>query len=154
MNNPRNIKYIAVHCTAGSQRTTIPALLAVFKDRGFKNPGYHYVISADGVIHQLLGEDQVSNGVKGFNSVSINVAYIGGVISQEGVLKSVDNRTPEQKASLRKLLEALKQRYPQAVIQGHRDFSPDTNGNGVVDPWERIKDCPCFDAKVEYADIK
>ena len=154
MNNPRNIKYIAVHCTAGSQRTTIPALLAVFKERGFKNPGYHYVISADGVIHQLLGEDQVSNGVKGFNSVSINVAYIGGVISQEGVLKSVDNRTPEQKASLRKLLEALKQRYPQAVIQGHRDFSPDTNGNGVVDPWERIKDCPCFDAKVEYADIK
>ena len=86
--------------------------------------------------------------------MSINVAYIGGVISQEGVLKSVDNRTPEQKASLRKLLEALKQRYPQAVIQGHRDFSPDTNGNGVVDPWERIKDCPCFDAKVEYADIK
>lgn len=154
MNNPRNIKYIAVHCTAGSQRTTIPDLLAVFKARGFKAPGYHYVISADGVIHQLLGEDQVSNGVKGFNSVSINVAYIGGVISQEGVLKSVDNRTPEQKASLRKLLEALKQRYPQAVIQGHRDFSPDTNGNGVVDPWERIKDCPCFDAKVEYADIK
>ena len=100
MNNPRNIKYIAVHCTAGSQKTTIPALLAVFKARGFNAPGYHYVISADGVIHQLLGEDQVSNGVKGFNSVSINVAYIGGVISQEGVLKSVDNRTPEQKASI------------------------------------------------------
>lgn len=154
MNNPRNIKYIAVHCTAGSQRTTIPDLLAVFKSRGFKAPGYHYVISADGIIHQLLSEDQVSNGVKGFNSVSINVAYIGGVISQEGVLKSVDNRTNEQKASLRKLLVELKKRYPQAVIQGHRDFSPDTNGNGVVDPWERIKDCPCFDAKVEYADIK
>ena len=154
MNNPRNIKYIAVHCTAGSQRTTIPDLLAVFKSRGFKAPGYHYVISADGIIHQLLSEDQVSNGVKGFNSVSINVAYIGGVISQEGVLKSVDNRTNEQKASLRKLLVELKKRYPQAVIQGHRDFSPDTNGNGVIDPWERIKDCPCFDAKVEYADIK
>ena len=154
MNNPRNIKYIAVHCTAGSQRTTIPDLLAVFKSRGFKAPGYHYVISADGIIHQLLSEDQVSNGVKGFNSVSINVAYIGGVISQEGVLKSVDNRTAEQKASLRTLIGELKKRYPQAVIQGHRDFSPDTNGNGVIDPWERIKDCPCFDAKVEYADIK
>ena len=154
MNNPRNIKYIAVHCTAGSQRTTIPDLPAALQSRGFKAPGYHYVISADGIIHQLLSEDQVSNGVKGFNSVSINVAYIGGVISQEGVLKSVDNRTTEQKASLRTLLGALKKRYPQAVIQGHRDFSPDTNGNGVIDPWERIKDCPCFDAKVEYADIK
>ena len=154
MNNPRNIQYIAVHCTAGSQKTTISSLLAVFKARGFKNPGYHYVISADGIVHNLLSEDQVSNGVKGFNSVSINVAYIGGVISQEGVLKSIDNRTPEQKVSLRKLLGELKKRYPQAVIQGHRDFSPDINGNGIVDPWERIKDCPCFDAKVEYADIK
>ena len=154
MNNPRNIQYIAVHCTAGSQKTTIPSLLTVFKARGFKAPGYHYVISADGTVHNLLSEDQVSNGVKGFNSVSINVAYIGGVISQEGVLKSVDNRTPEQKASLRTLLGELKKRYPRAVIQGHRDFSPDTNGNGIVDPWERIKDCPCFDAKVEYADIK
>jgi N-acetylmuramoyl-L-alanine amidase len=27
------------------------------------------------------------------------------------------------------------------------------NHNGVVDPWERIKECPCFDAMTEYMDI-
>lgn len=146
----RKIKYIAVHCTAGNQKQTINDLKAEFKRKGWKNPGYHYVISSDGTITQLLDENKVSNGVKGFNSISINVAYIGG-IDERG--KSVDNRTDEQKASLSSLLKHLHKKYPDALIQGHRDFSPDTNGNGIVDPWERIKDCPCFDAKDEYKDL-
>lgn len=75
-----------------------------------------------------------------------------GGISRSG--KPIDNRTPEQKASLRKLLTELKQRYPDAKILGHRDISPDVNHNGKVDIWERIKECPCFDAIPEYADIK
>jgi hypothetical protein len=28
-------------------------------------------------------------------------------------------------------------------------LSPDTNYNGIVDPWERIKECPCFEVKAE-----
>lgn len=146
----RSIKRIFVHCTAGSQRQKIADLQAEFKRKGWKHPGYHYVIQADGTITQLLGEQFVSNGVKGYNSTSINVAYMGGIDAQS---KAVDNRTPEQKASLVKLLKELKGRYPKAEILGHRDISPDTNGNGIVDPWERIKECPCFDAKVEYKDI-
>ena len=47
----------------------------------------------------------------------------------------------------------LKKKYPEAVIQGHRDFSPDLNKNGRIEKNERIKDCPCFDAKEEYATI-
>jgi N-acetylmuramoyl-L-alanine amidase (T3 lysozyme) len=78
------------------------------------------------------------------------VAYIGG-IDREG--KGVDNRTPEQKAALLDLLRELKRQYPTASILGHRDFSPDKNGNGIVDPWERIKECPCFDAIPEYKDL-
>lgn len=146
----RNIKYIAVHCTAGSQRQTVPDLLAEFRRKGWVYPGYHYVVSPDGKIMQLLDEDKVSNGVKGFNSVSVNVAYIGGIDANG---KGIDNRTDAQKKALRRLLANLKRKYPEAVIQGHRDFSPDTNGNGIVDPWERIKECPCFDAKKEYSDI-
>lgn len=153
MDNPRKIQYIAVHCTASSQKTTIKMLQDGFKARGFKNPGYHYVISADGTIHQLLSEDKVSNGVKGYNSVSINIAYIGGIEMKEGNLVAVDNRTDAQRANLIKLLKELRMRYPRAIIQGHRDFSPDTNKNGIIDPWERIKECPCFDAKIEYANI-
>lgn len=146
----RNIKYIAVHCTAGSQRQTVSDLMAEFRRKGWVYPGYHYVISPDGKITQLLDEDKASNGVKGFNSVSVNVAYIGGIDANE---KGADNRTDAQKKALRQLLANLKRKYPEAIIQGHRDFSPDTNGNGIVDPWERIKECPCFDAKKEYSEI-
>lgn len=146
----RKIDYIAVHCTAGSQRQTIADLQAEFKRKGWKNPGYHYVVSPDGKITQLLDEDKVSNGVKGFNSVSVNVTYIGGIDANG---KATDNRTDAQKKALRQLLGMLKKKYPEAVIQGHRDFSPDTNGNGKVDVWERIKECPCFDAKDEYKDL-
>ena len=146
----RSIKRIFVHCTAGSQRQKIADLQAEFKRKGWKHPGYHYVIQADGTITQMLGEQFVSNGVKGYNSTSINVAYMGGIDAQG---KAVDNRTEEQKASLVKLLKELKERYPKAEIMGHRDISPDTNHNGIVDPWERIKACPCFDAKEEYKEI-
>lgn len=98
-----------------------------------------------------MTEDLPSNGVKGYNHESINVAYMGG-ISRSG--NPIDNRTDEQKATLRELLTELKQRYPDAKILGHRDISPDLNHNGKVDIWERIKECPCFDAIPEYADIK
>ena len=146
----RNIKYIAVHCTASSQHATIKELLLEFKRKGWSKPGYHYIVDVSGKVFNTLSEDEVSNGVKGFNSNLINVAYIGGIDTKG---KPVDNRTDEQKKSLLLLLKALKKKYPNAIIQGHRDFSPDTNKNGIVDPWERIKACPCFDAKVEYKNL-
>lgn len=145
----REIKYIVVHATGGSPQTTIKELLLVFKGLGWKNPGYHYVVAADGTITQLLGEDNVSNGVKGYNRMLVNVAYIGGLANG----KYVDTRTAAQKASLLNLLGVLRKRYPNAIIQGHRDFSPDLNHNGIIEPNEFIKVCPCFDAKVEYKNV-
>lgn len=146
----RNIKYIAVHCTASHQSMTIEGLKQEFKRKGWVNPGYHYVVIPDGKISQLLDEDKVSNGVKGFNSVSINVAYIGGIDTNG---KPIDNRTDEQKASLRSLLKMLHKKYPTAVIQGHRDFSPDLNKDGKITPNEWMKSCPCFNAKEEYREL-
>lgn len=126
----REIKYIAIHCTAGSQRATVGDLQAEFKRKGWKNPGYHYVVTADGKIHQLLDDAQVSNGVKGWNHCTVNVAYTGGV-DQE--LKPTDNRTEAQKASMASLVRLLHKRYPQAVVRGHRDFP------------KVAKACPSFD---------
>lgn len=146
----RNIQYIAVHCTASHQSQTIEGLKQEFKRKGWINPGYHYVVSSDGKITQLLDEDKVSNGVKGFNAVSINVAYIGGIDTNG---KPIDNRTDAQKASLRSLLKILHKRYPTAVIQGHRDFSPDLNKDGKITPNEWMKSCPCFNAKEEYSSL-
>lgn len=101
-------------------------------------PGYHYIIKADGDIVNLLPIDQVSNGVKGFNSVSVNVCYIGGI---DGNGKPKDTRTPEQKESLLKILKTLKKEFPKAIIQGHRDFP------------KVAKACPSFDAKTEYQNL-
>lgn len=146
----RQIKRIFVHCTAGSQKQTVADLLAEFKRKGWRNPGYHIVVMPNGKTEQLLPDSRVSNGVKGYNSTSINVAYVGGIDANG---KAVDNRTDEQKKSLRILLKCLHTKYPEAKILGHRDISPDKNRNGIVDPWERIKECPCFNAIDEYKDL-
>lgn len=136
----RKIKYIAVHCTAGNQAATVDDLRKEFARKGWKNPGYHYVITADGVIHQLLDNEKVSNGVCGYNAVTVNVAYTGGI--DLATRKPLDNRTAAQKASLRAVLKVLHSLFPTAIIEGHRDFP------GVS------KACPSFDAKAEYADIQ
>lgn len=156
----RRITRIFVHCTASHQLTTTEqSLRAEFKAKGWKKPGYHYVVKTDGNIIQLLDETEVANGVYGYNQNSIHVAWIGGIQFKykDGKptkeLEAVDNRTSEQKAALFDLLVKLKLKYRSAMILGHRDISPDLNHNGVVDPWERVKECPCFDAMVEYMDI-
>ena len=135
----RQIKYLAVHCTATSQKTSISAIQSYWKNQlGWKMPGYHFIVMPDGEIVSLLPIEQVSNGVAGFNSVLINIAYLGGVDAKNF---PQDTRTPQQKASLLKLLKELKQKFPTAIIQGHRDF-PNVK-----------KACPSFDAKNEYKNV-
>jgi len=97
----------------------------------------------DGKIEKLLDESKVSNGVQGYNSTAINISYVGGV---DAKLKAIDNRTQAQKDSLFSLLIYLKQQYPKAHIMGHRDIWGKNPRN-----WK--KQCPCFDAEAEYANI-
>lgn len=150
----RHIKYIAIHCTAGFG--SVPAICRYWRHKlGWRNPGYHYIIDVDGKVSPLLPIDEISNGVKGFNEETVNIAYIGGVDPHD-YSKAMDTRTPAQKAAMLdviyKVLEELKQHQSLdgLIIQGHRDFSPDQNGNGKIEAWERIKECPSFDAREEY----
>lgn len=132
----REIKFLAVHCTATPQTATVSSIQSYWRNvLKWKMPGYHFIIKPDGDVVQLLEIEKVSNGVKGFNSVSINISYIGGVDSQN---KPIDNRTEAQKKALLDLLKKLKKQFPKAVIQGHRDFP------------EVKKACPSFNAKTEY----
>ena len=135
----RKIKYIAVHCTATPQTTSIDSIKNYWKTNlGWKMPGYHFIIKPDGEVVKLLSVDEVSNGVKGFNSETINISYIGGVDAKN---QPIDNRTPAQKATLLKLLKEFRAKFPNAIIQGHRDF-PNVK-----------KACPSFDAKNEYKNV-
>lgn len=133
----RTINYIVIHCTATQPDVKIESIKRYWRENlKWKNPGYHYMIKADGEIINTLPIDQVSNGVAGWNSQILNISYIGG-IDKSGNPK--DTRTEEQKRSIVKLLRELKSKFPKAKIQGHRDF-PNVH-----------KACPSFDAKKEYA---
>ena len=62
----RNIKYIAVHCSAGNQRSKAADIVAFHMrpvsqgGRGWKAPGYHYIIEADGTTCATWNEELVS----------------------------------------------------------------------------------------------
>jgi N-acetylmuramoyl-L-alanine amidase len=150
----RKIKHIVIHCSAGfGNRQSIERFWK--ESLGWKSPGYHLLIDLDGTIHELQPFNLPTNGVKGFNATSIHICYIGGVL-RENVKVAADTRTDAQEKALIYCIH-LAQRWielyqPLAGVKilGHRDFSPDKNGNGVVDSWERIKECPSFDAIIEY----
>lgn len=146
----RKINRIFIHCTGSQIGATVDNILHTFKVLGWKNPGYHYLIDYQGKITQLLSLDKIANGVKNYNANSIHIAYIGG-IDKSG--RQYDSRSPEQKKAIISLLKKLRCLYPSAIILGHRDISPDTNRNGIVDQCEYIKACPLFNAKEEYANI-
>ena len=135
----RDIKYIVIHCTATQPNTKKEAILSYWKNTlKWKSVGYHRLIDANGVIHELANYEQITNGVKGYNSNSIHFSYIGG-IDESGRPK--DTRTLKQKESLLYLVKQAKKQFPNAIVQGHKDFK------GVV------KACPSFDAKNEYKAI-
>jgi len=148
----RTIKYIAVHCTGGPQTQTLQAILDYWKNvKKWKTPGYHKLVMPDGTVHNLVDLDKNSNGVRGFNSVTINIAYVGGVDENR---KRLDNRTDAQIKSIGKELLALEPQYPNAIIKGHRDFSPDLDGDGIIEEHEFIKACPVFDVQPWWASYK
>ena len=155
----RQITHLVVHCTATpeGQDRTVEQIRADHKRQGWSDIGYHYVIYRDGTIH--LGRDVNYSGahVSGHNAKTIGIVYVGGLENKPGVayskLPPKDTRTLEQRDALIALLESLRLLYPKAKICGHRDFSPDKNGNGLIEPFEWIKSCPSFDAKSEYANI-
>jgi N-acetyl-anhydromuramyl-L-alanine amidase AmpD len=51
------------------------------------------------------------------------------------------------------LILALLKDYPNCRICGHRDLSPDLNGNGEIEPEEWIKACPCFNAETDWGKV-
>ena len=99
--------------------------------RGWKDIGYHYVIHLDGSVHKGRPEGTVGAHCKGQNNCSVGICYVGGLASDGKTPK--DTRTQAQKVSLRRLVEQLRERYPEATVHGHKEFA--------------AKACPCFDVK-------
>ena len=141
-----------IHCSATPEGRdyTVADIDRWHRERGFNEIGYHYVVYRDGSIHE--GRDVAKMGAhcKGQNANSIGICYIGGLDANG---KAKDTRTEAQKRALRVLVAKLVKEYPIKEILGHRDTSPDTDGDGIVEPHEWTKACPCFDVKEEYKDL-
>jgi len=137
----RTITLIVIHCSAvrPGQRSSAKDIDNWHHDRGFQNGiGYHYVVRRDGSIEPGRPLEMIGAHVVGHNRHSIGICYEGGLNSAG---EPEDTRTPEQKVTLRKLLEELHRKFPKALIVGHRDLNPG-------------KRCPCFDVVKEYGDLE
>jgi N-acetylmuramoyl-L-alanine amidase len=169
MNRLEKIKYIVIHCSAGF--SLIPEIESFwYKTLKWKSPGYHIMMYTNGEVWYVTKNktyskniedfypEIITNGVLGYNSESLHICYIGGVEKLNNKLVAKDTRTNDQKIKMiesivtcLKLLKSSKNDLSDVKILGHRDFSPDKNGNGAIESWERIKECPSFDAIKEYA---
>lgn len=128
----KRTKFIAIHCSATkpSLDVGVEEIRKWHLQRGFKDIGYNRVIRRNGEWEQGREDDAVGAHVEGFNSVSFGLCLIGGVNYDN---EPEDNFTMEQMETLKQQIIELKEMYPNAIIQGHRDF-PNVH-----------KACPCFD---------
>jgi len=140
----RKIDKIIIHCSASKegQKMTVKQIDKMHRQRGFAGIGYHFVIYLDGSIHDGRDISKVGAHTTGYNTGSIGICYIGG-LDKNGKIK--DTRNYVQKNALYHLVKRLMEIYPIKEVKGHRDYSPDTNGDGVISKYEWIKGCPCFE---------
>ncbi len=148
---PESIRIIGIHCAAtpnGSNHnaTDIDQWHAVRNFRRnmslapehaphLRHIGYHQVIRTSGVVELGRPEHERGAGVKGYNNGAIWICLIGR-----------NKFTVAQWFALKSQVEVLTQRYPFARVCGHRDLSPDLNGDGLITSNEWLKTCPGFDA--------
>ena len=141
----REITHLIIHCSAthADRPFTVEQLEAAHRARGFECIGYHYYILRDGTTVNTRAIGRPGAHCKGYNAHSIGICYEGG-LDVEGC--PADTRTPEQRIALRLLVWQLLGIVGRNVrICGHRDLSPDLDGDGTVEPEEWTKLCPCFD---------
>lgn len=140
----RKIDKLIIHCTASKegQNMTVEQIDKIHRQNGWAGIGYHFVIYLDGSIHDGRDISKVGAHTYGYNTGSVGICYVGG-LDQNG--KPKDTRTVAQKNALYQLVKRLMEMYPIKEVKGHRDYSPDTNGDGVISKYEWIKSCPCFE---------
>lgn len=134
----RPVNEIIVHCAATPEGrdVTVTDIRNWHLRNGWSDIGYHFVITLDGMVHRGRPLNRVGAHVRGRNTGTIGVCYVGGV-ANDGKMTPKDTRTPEQKEALKLLLIQLLDANPEiSRISGHRDYA--------------AKACPSFDATSEY----
>lgn len=131
-----SMKYLVLHCTATPEgrEVTSGEIRHWHTDpvkkggRGWKQVGYTDMIHLDGRVERLVrnNEDaevdpwEVTNGAKGYNTVSRHVVYVGGV-SKDGKTAK-DTRTEAQLKAMTAYVRDFHARFPQIRIVGHGEL--------------------------------
>lgn len=135
---------IIVHCSATKpdHDLTIDDVRGWHKARGWRDVGYHYFIRLDGTVE--IGRPWHTQGahVRGHNNDTLGICYAGGVNAKG---KPANTLTMQQQLALIELVKAIQLVMGPLPVFGHRDLSPDKDGDGVVEPHEFLKACPSFD---------
>ncbi len=141
----RVIKEIHIHCSATKQVVSADTIRRwhTSEPRNWSDIGYHYVISNQIEFGRPVSRMPAS--ARGHNKHAIAICYSGGLNPVTG--EPEDTRSPRQKELMLKLIKQLKHIYPNAIILGHRDLSPDRDGDSKVEKSEWLKSCPCFPAE-------
>lgn len=141
----QKLKYLVIHCTATPEgREVTGAEIRRWhtspepQGRGWKQVGYTDLFHLDGSVERLVANNEdayvdgweITNGAKGFNSVSRHIVYAGGYAKDGHTVK--DTRTAQQRAAMAKYVKDFHRRHPDVKIVGHRDLGAP-------------KACPSFD---------
>ena len=130
-------KYIVIHCsqTRPSQDWGAKEIDRVHREFGWLKIGYGKVIKRDGTVEQGREDDAVQAHVAGYNHTAYGLCLVGGATEEDWKVGE-DNFTGEQFESLKKVLEELLVKYPDARIVGHYEL-------------DENKTCPNFSVR-EY----
>ena len=139
------MKYLVIHCTATPEGREVSAAEICRwhtapvspGGRGGKQVGYTDMVHLDGRVERLVNNNEdaqvdpweVTNGAKGYNSISRHIVYVGGC---DKAGKPKDTRTEAQREALKRYVEDFHARFPQVKIVGHHELNPG-------------KACPSFD---------
>lgn len=140
------LQYLVIHCTATPEGRAVSAAEIIrwhmspvsSGGRGWSRVGYTDIIHLDGKIERLHDNNddgnvdafEITNGAKGYNSISRHIVYVGGV-DRSG--KPKDTRTDAQKQAMEEYVKAFHSKFPDVKIIGHNEIA--------------AKACPSFDVQ-------
>ncbi len=140
------LQYLVLHCTATPEGREVTSadirrmhLSPVSAGgRGWKQVGYTDIIHLDGIVERLVDNNEdanvdpweITNGAKGYNSVSRHVVYAGGC---DRSMNPKDTRTQAQLKAMEAYVKDFHRRFPDVRIIGHNEVA--------------AKACPSFDVQ-------
>lgn len=140
------LKCLVIHCTATPEgRDVTPDDIRRWHTspvsaggRGWKQVGYTDLIRLDGRVERLVDNNEdanvdpweVTNGAKGYNTISRHIVYAGGCDKSN---KPKDTRTEAQEKALVAYVMDFHRRHPSVRIIGHNEIA--------------AKACPSFDVQ-------